>query len=69
MENGTKKWWQSRGVLGALITIAVLVLGLFGVDVDEGDQAGYDQPDRSHHRRRHGSDRRCDRYLGPNQGV
>jgi len=38
--NGTKAWWQSRGVLGPMV--ATLAFGLklaFGVDVGEAEQA------------------------------
>ncbi|MBI5135796.1 MAG: hypothetical protein HZA24_00505 [Nitrospirae bacterium] len=38
--NGTKAWWQSRGVLGPMV--ATLAFGLkmaFGVDIGESEQA------------------------------
>ncbi len=34
METETKKWWQSRGIIGPAITMATVVLGFFGVKVD-----------------------------------
>ena len=30
----TKKWWQSKGVIGSLVSVAALAARLFGFDID-----------------------------------
>jgi uncharacterized membrane protein len=37
----TKKWWQSKTIWGAIIMLAALVLGYFGVDVGPDEQATF----------------------------
>ena|GEM_PF-324095 len=38
--NGTKAWWQSRGVLGPMVaTVAFGVKMVFGVEIGEAEQA------------------------------
>ena len=37
--NGSKEWYASRGVWGSLVTIASLIVGLVGIDIDPATQA------------------------------
>jgi uncharacterized membrane protein len=34
-----KKWWQSKTIWGAAITVAAVVAGFFGVDIPAEEQA------------------------------
>lgn len=34
----TKKWWLSKGVWGAIITVLTVLAGYFGVEVDPETQ-------------------------------
>ncbi|SMO75399.1 hypothetical protein SAMN06269117_1263 [Balnearium lithotrophicum] len=33
--NETKKWYESKAIWGAVVTIFAIVLGFFGVQIDE----------------------------------
>lgn len=35
----TKPWYQSRAIIGALVAILAGLLGLFGIDLSDIDQA------------------------------
>jgi hypothetical protein len=35
----TKNWWQSKGVLGGIVSLIALVVGAFGYSVSPEDQA------------------------------
>jgi hypothetical protein len=34
----TKQWWQSKGVWGAMVTMAIGILGMFGFEKLTGEQ-------------------------------
>jgi hypothetical protein len=34
-----KPWWQSKSIIGSLVTVAAVVAGFFGLDVDPATQA------------------------------
>lgn len=36
---GTKPWYASKGIIGPIVTIAALVAGFFGIDIDTQTQA------------------------------
>ena len=36
--NGTKRWWTSKTIWGALTTVAGLILGILGIEIDPATQ-------------------------------
>lgn len=37
-ENETKAWWQSKAIIGGVVSIGAVAAGLFGYDVDADTQ-------------------------------
>ena len=35
MNEQSKPWWQSKAIIGAVVTVGAVIFGFFGVTIDE----------------------------------